>query len=154
MYATEGQFAEWYPNAPTDAYSRYGWSAQKYMDDATNTVDGVKKLQVAFPTDEGDAETVARCFCAIVNALAEVEQAKAAVGFVTTENGIRPNAIRSISAGSESVSYDAGESEVMKAAGSPYALKAYVNEIMEEYLRGTADDNGVNLLFGGRYPNV
>ena len=154
MYATAEQFAEWYPNAPADAYDRHGWNAQKYMDNATNTVDGVKKLQIAFPTDEDDAEAVARCFCAIVNALAEVEQAKAAVGFTETENGIRPNAIRSVSAGSESISYDAGASDLMKAAGSTSALKAYIGEIVEEYLRGIADDNGVNLLYGGRYPNV
>lgn len=154
MYATEEQFATWYPNAPEGTFEKHSWQAQKYIDNATATVDGVKKLQVAFPTDENDAETVARCFCAVVNALEEVEQAKAAAGYTETENGIRPNAIRSLSAGSESISYEAPATDLTKAAGSNGALKAYIGSIIEEYLRATTDDNGINLLYGGRYPNV
>ena len=34
------------------------WDAEREINKATSGVDGVKKLKIAFPTDEYDAETV------------------------------------------------------------------------------------------------
>lgn len=159
MYVTAERFAQLYPSAPSDAYTRFAWDAQRYIDNATMTVDGVKKLQYAFPTDEDDAEAVQRCMCAVINALAEVDAARTAVnaagGYVETESGYRSANVKSISAGGESITYgsdSSSESDVAKAARSNGELKTYVLSIIENYLRGTRDDNGVNLLYGGRYP--
>lgn len=158
-YVSAEKFAELFPNAASDAYDRFVWDAQKYVDNATMTVDGTKKLQIAFPTDEDDAEAVQRCVSAVINALSEVDAARqaanAASGYVSTENGYRSANIRSVSAGGESITYaadDAIETDVAKAAKSNGELKAYVMTIVESYLRGVQDDNGVNLLFGGCYP--
>lgn len=158
-YATQEEFASLYPNASENAYTRFAWDAQRMLDNATSTVDGVKKLKVAFPESEEDAETVVRCMCAVINALDEVDAAKAAANaagtYVNTDNGYVTAGIRSISAGGESITYgvDSGaETDVLRAAKSGSALKQYVYGIIETYLRGAADANGVNLLYGGCYP--
>ena len=158
-YATQEEFASLYPNASADAYSRFAWDAQKYIDNATGTVDGVKKLRIAYPENEEDAEAVVRCMCAVINALDEVDAVKASAtaagSYVNTANGYVSAGIRSISAGGESITYgiDAGaETDTLRAAKSGAALKQYVYGIIESYLRGVADANGVNLLYGGRYP--
>ena len=159
MYVSRERYEELCPSAPSDAYDRFAWDAQRYSDNATMTVDGVKKLQIAFPTDEDDAEAVERCMCAVINALTEVDTARQAVnsasGYIETESGYRSANVKSISAGGESITYggDAStESDVAKAARSNGELKSYVMGIIENYLRMTKDDNGVNLLFGGCYP--
>lgn len=160
-YATAEKFASLYPNARADAYTRFAWNAQKYLDNATTTVDGVKKLQIAFPTDEDDAESVQRCMCAVINALDEVDavraNATAASTYVNVGSGYASAGIRSVSAGGESITYgtDAGaETDAVRAAKSDTALAQYVTSIIESYLRGTTDKNGCNLLYGGRYPGV
>ena len=159
MYATAEKFAALYPSAPSDAYTRFAWDAQRYIDNATMTVDGVKKLQYAFPTDEDDAEAVQRCMCAVINALSEVDAARTAVnaagGYIATDSGYRSANVKSVSAGGESITYgsdSATESDIARAARSNGELKSYVLSIIEGFLRGTKDDNGVNLLYGGRYP--
>lgn len=156
-YATAEEFAAYYPNEPAETYERFAWYAQKYIDNATSGVDGVKKLQIAFPTDEDDEEAVKRCFCAVVIALREIDDARTAQanasGYVQTTNGMQSASIRSLSAGGESITFGADvESAISKAARSNGETKSYIVGVIESYLRGTHDDNGVNLLFGGRYP--
>lgn len=156
-YATAEEFAALYPNESADTYDQFAWYAQKYIDNATSGVDGVKKLQVAFPTDENDAETVQRCFCAVIVALREIDDAKNAQanasGYIQTANGVQSASVRSLSAGGESITFGTDtESAISKAARSNGETKAYVYGVIESYLRGTHDDNGVNLLYGGRYP--
>lgn len=156
-YVTAEEFAELYPDEPAETYAHYAWQAQKSVDNATSGVDGVKKLQVAFPTDENDAEAVRRCFCAVIIALQEIDNARkaqaSASGYVTTANGIQPASVRSLSAGGESITFgNDAESAVSKAARSNSATKSYISGVIESYLRGAYDDNGVNLLYGGRYP--
>ena len=46
-------------------FKRLLWDAEREIDKTTSGVDGVRKLQVAFPTNEEDAETVKRCVCAL-----------------------------------------------------------------------------------------
>ena len=161
MYLSAEEFAVLYPNAEAGTYSAYSWDAQKYLDNATSGVDGVKKLQYAFPTDEDDAEAVKRCEGAIIMALDEVAKARAALaqagGYTSTSAGLISNSVRSVSAGGESITYGAdasAETEIRAAAKSNSELKSYVYGIVRHYLEGVADDNGVNLLYGGRYPNV
>ena len=44
-------------------FTRLLWDAEREIDKATSGVDGVRKLQVAFPTSDYDAEAVKRCVC-------------------------------------------------------------------------------------------
>lgn len=157
MYATLEQFLQYEPDMTADDYNKYSWSATKWVDNVTTGIDGVKKLRVAFPSDEASAETVSRCFCAVIRALKEVDDARAAQasasGYISTENGFQPAAVKSISAGGESITFGTdATSDLAKAASSMSGMKSYINGIVDNYLRGVQDDNGVNLLFGGFYP--
>lgn len=158
MYATAEKFAQLYPSAPSGTYERFAWDAQKALDNITTTVDGVKKLRIAFPTDEDDAEAVQRAFCAVVDALRQIADAQAAAtaasGYVQTEGGYVSGGIRSISAGGESITYGvdaSAETDITRAAKSAAATKSYIRELIEGYLRGARDDNGINLLYSGAY---
>ena len=75
-----------------------------------------------------------------------------AAGYAETANGIQPRVIKSISAGGESVTYETQDNEIVAAASSNAGRKRYITGLIDTYLRGTTDDNGVNLLFGGVYP--
>lgn len=157
MYATLEQFLQYEPDMTAADYEKYSWDATKWVDNATSGIDGVKKLRVAFPSDEEGAEAVARGFCAVIRALKEIDDARAAQasasGYVSTADGIKPAAIRSISAGGESITFENGAlSALSKAASSQSETKRYVNGVIDGYLRGVRDDNGVNLLYCGRYP--
>lgn len=158
-YASAEDFAELYPNASADAYERFAWDAQKAIDNATLTVDGVKKLRIAYPEREDDAEAVRRCMCALINTLSLIDAAEAAAnaasGYVETSDGYHSANVRSISAGGESITFAAdaaAESEVTRAAKSEGAKRKYITGVIERYLRGACDANGVNLLYGGAYP--
>ena len=142
-------------------FSRLAWDACRRMDALTTGVDGVRKLKVAFPTDEDDAETVKRCACELVDILYQVKQAeetaKIASGYVETENGLQGKVISSVSAGNESISYAVGKSATAetwldKALSDSAELDKKISGTIREYLSGISDANGVNLLFMGRYP--
>lgn len=158
-YASAEDFATLYPDESAGTFERYAFDAQRAIDDATMTIDGTKKLRVAFPTDEEDAETVRRCMCAVVFQLSKIDEARAAATaagtYVATESGYHAGTIRSISAGGESITFgdDSGtESDIAAAAKSQSAAKQYIAGIIRGYFAGTRDGNGVNLLYGGFYP--
>ena len=50
-------------------FNRFLWDAEREIDKATSGVDGVRKLQIAFPTSDYDAEAVKRCICALIEFL-------------------------------------------------------------------------------------
>ena len=108
-YLSASEFAAMYPNKDAGMYNKFAWDAQKYIDSATMTVDGVKKLQYAFPIDEDDEEAVKRCMGAIIVALDDVDEAREAMsragGYTSTTAGVVSNNVRSVSAGGESISY-------------------------------------------------
>ena len=73
-------------------------------------MDNVKKLKIAFPTDEDDAEAVKRCVCELLTIAYKIEQAEARVetsqGYITLEDGtVMSKQVASKSAGNESISY-------------------------------------------------
>ncbi len=141
-------------------YNRLAWEASRKMDVATTGIDGVKKLKIAFPTDEEAAETIKRCFCKLVNILYRVELAERTVnqarGYEETENGLRGKVISSVSAGNESISYattSGGTATLIDKALSDKAVQDRLyRDTIFEYLSGVHDKNGVNLLYMGRYP--
>ena len=60
--------------------------------------------------------------------------------------------IKSRTAGNESISYDTGGGLIGKVLSDKSAQARLYADTINEYLRGTKDKNGVNLLFGGVYP--
>lgn len=141
-------------------YRRLAIKADRLMDAYTTTIDGVKKLKSHYPTDPGDAEIVALCHCEIVNALWQIQTAEDAAqsvrGYEVTENGLRGKSISSMSAGNESISYGSAtgsnSTAVDKAVADLTEQKKMILDIIRTYLSGIEDSNGVNLMYGGRYP--
>ena len=76
---------------PETDFNRLVWDSCKKIDNATTGVDNVKKLKIAFPTDEDDAEAVKRCVCELLTIAYKIEQAEARVetsqGYITLEDG-------------------------------------------------------------------
>ena len=146
---------------PEADFNRLSWDACRKMDAATTGIDGVRKLAVAFPTDEYAAECVKRCACALVDVLNQMktarENAAKTSGYTETTNGLQGKVISSISSGNESISFSSGTSGssatvIDKALADKAAEAQLYTDTIREYLSGVADANGVNLLFMGRYP--
>lgn len=160
-YIRQDYYKGIYGEIPEADFTRLSWEACRLLDAHTSGIDGVKKLKIAFPTDEDDAETVKRCACKIVNLLHQIETAEQAAasgrGYETTEQGMRGKVISSISAGNESISYSTkatSETAVDKAVADETFRKKLLSDTIREYLSGVTDANGVNLLYMGRYPHV
>ena len=125
-------------------FNRLIWKAEKIVNNAVTGVDGRCKLDFAFPDVAYDAEAVKRCECALVDILAKIEKAE------TEAEGNKT--VKSVSAGNESISYDTGSGLIGKVLSNKSAQSRLYADTINEYLRGTKDKNGVNLLFGGVYP--
>lgn len=126
------------------AFNRLIWNAEKIVNNAVTGVDGRCKLDFAFPDVAYDAEAVKRCECALVDILAKIEKAE------TEADGNKT--VKSVSAGNESISYDTGSGLISNVLSDKSAQARLYVDTINEYLRGTKDKNGVNLLFGGIYP--
>lgn len=125
-------------------FNRLIWNAEKLVKNAVTGVDGRCKLDFAFPDVEYDAEAVKRCECALVDIMAKIDKAE------TEAEGNKT--IKSRTAGNESISYDTGGGLIGKVLSDKSAQARLYADTINEYLRGTKDKNGVNLLFGGAYP--
>ena len=142
-------------------FPRFAVKAQILMDQYTTGVDNVRKLSVAFPTDEDTVFYIKVCFCEVTDILYEISEAERlanlARGYEVTSEGIRGKVISSRSAGNESVSYGTTSSN-----GSATAMDKAISDLSERdrmigntirrYLSGRTDANGVNLMYMGRYP--
>ena len=142
-------------------FNRFSWDASKKIEYYTTGADGVKKLQVAFPTDDG-AESVKRCTCALIDLMSNINQAEhnlhSATGFIQKEDGtMQGKVVSSVSAGNESISYSAKTSNttlIDQAVSDRKAREQLFADTIKEHLSGVADSNGVNLLYMGTYPYV
>ena len=145
---------------PEAHFDRLLWDAEREINKATSGVDNVRKLKVAFPTNEEDAEAVKRCVCALVEFLKQIEDAERNANSLgqyaeRSDGSLQGKVVSSVSAGNESISYAVGKSADTAISN---AIKDFQSRDMAVYqfitskLSGVSDANGVNLLFGGRYP--
>lgn len=147
---------------PEADFNRLSWDACRKLDVATTGIDNVKKLKIAFPVDEDDAEAVKRCVCKLIEIASALDQAEQstrnAQGYITREDGTVINKqVASVSAGNESISYvtsggSNGATLIDKALSDKTVQEQLYIDAITEYLSGITDDNGVNLMFMGRYP--
>ena len=145
---------------PETDFNRLLWDAEREIDKATSGVDGVRKLQVAFPTSDYDAEAVKRCVCSLVEFLKQIEDAERnanSLGQYTerADGSLQGKVVSSVSAGNESISYAVGKSADTAISNATKSLQdkdVTVYAFIASRLHGVSDANGVNLLFGGRYP--
>lgn len=145
---------------PEADFKRLLWDAEREIDKATSGVDNVKKLKVAFPTDEENAEAVKRCISELVSFLYKLEEAENNANslwqYTEREDGsFQGKVVSSVSAGNESISYAVGKSSetaISTAIKSVKDKEMVVYQFITSRLSGVSDANGVNLLFAGRYP--
>ena len=141
-------------------FNRLLWDAEKEINKATSGVDNVRKLKVAFPVNEEDAEAVKRCVCSLVEFLKQIEDAERnanSVGQYTerADGSLQGKVVSSVSAGNESISYAVGKSvdtAISNAIKDLQSQDMAVYQFIASRLSGVFDANGVSLLFGGRYP--
>lgn len=126
------------------SFNRIVWNAEKLVKNATTGFDGICKLDVAFPTLADDVESVKRCICEIVNTMYKLERAE--------HNASEGKVVASMSAGNESISYAIGTGLIGSVLSDKQAQTKLLNDTVDSYLRGTKDNNGVNLLYRGAYP--
>lgn len=159
MYITYAEYIDLYGLIDEGLFSRLGFEACREIDKCTKGIDNVKKLKVAFPTDEDDSETVKHCAAKLVNILQQIEDvesyARSGRGYTETANGLQGKVISSVTAGNESISFFTGSTEktAIDAAAADGSVKSkLLRDTVREYLSGVTDANGVNLLYMGRYP--
>ena len=145
----------------SEQFNVVSWDAFRKLDMHTTGIDGVRKLKVAFPVDEYDAETVKRCCAKLVHIATQIAAAENSVnnsrGYTETANGLQGKVVSSISAGNESISFSTGGSGatiIDKALSDEAVQKKLYSDTIREYLSGVKDANGVNLLYMGCYPFV
>ena len=158
-YVRQDYYASRFGEIDAKEFERLSWQACKQLDSYTTGIDGVKKLKVAFPTDEEDAESVKMCVCQLIDTMKQIEAAEKSAASLRelkeTENGLRGAVISSVTAGNESISYSTktvADTPIDKAAADKIYRNHLLKEIVWEYLTGVADANGVNLLYMGVYP--
>ena len=141
-------------------FKRLSWDAEREIDKATSGVDGIKKLQVAFPTKDYDVESVKRCLCELVNFLYKLEEAEKNANYLSQytqreDGSFQGKVVSSVSAGNETISYAVGKTNdtvIGTAIKSIEDKEKIIYSFIASRLTGIADANGVNLLFNGIYP--
>ena len=141
-------------------FNRLSFEACRVIDRHTTGADGVKKLRIAFPIAENDAELVKRCAANILNYLSLIEDTEHAVsasrGYEETAEGLRRKIVSRIESGNEAISYSEVPSTITtstdKAAADRGEREKLLANVVREYLSGVKDSNGVNLLYMGPYP--
>lgn len=141
-------------------FNRLSFDAEREVDKATSGIDNVKKLTVAFPTNEEDAEIVKRCVCGLIDLLYQIEQAEKNANNVgqyiqRADGSLQGKVISAVSAGNESISYAVGKSAdtvINNAIKSVNDKKITISAFIADKLQGVSDANGINLLYMGKYP--
>ena len=149
------------PEIDQKTFERVLWNAEKKLDMHTSGVDGVRKLKIAFPVVEEDAEAVKRCVIELVELMHKIEtaerNAEMSKGYVEREDvSMHGKVISSLSAGNETINFATGNNVAMTLMDNLVLDKSAQERLFEftinEYLSGVLDANGVNLLYMGRYP--
>lgn len=161
MYITIEEYNALYDQMEEKVFLRLAFDACRVMDNHTTSIDGVKKLKTAFPTDEDCVTAVKHCTAKVINLLFQIQEAEAAAsvgrGYTETAQGLQRKIISRVESGNEAVSYSEtklSNSAIDAAVSDVSARKALLSSTIREYLSGISDANGVNLLYMGKYPEV
>lgn len=142
---------------PEDDFNIHIRKAQRELDRATTG-----KLKFAYPVDESAIEAVKDCLCELVSVFYKLQRIEDAgfesMGTVTdsTTGALRGKVVSSVSSGTESISYSnsTGQDDNVytRAAVSVNSRNQLMKDIVDDYLTGVRDLNGINLLYLGPYP--
>ena len=133
-------------------------SFDKYADRASDRIDQYTfdRCVGMFTDDERSLVKIKKACCAIADALYQIDEARKAsmnnVGTITREDGtVVQKAIKSVSAGNESITYatDTSGNIYTKASVDKKTEHELIGQIITEHLQGVTDKNGICLLYGG-----
>ena len=159
MYITYEQYGTLYDQIEEKLFNRLEFDAERMIDNYTTGLDGIKKLRIAFPSEEYAKDAVMRCAGNIVNLLHQIHEAEqtatAARGYTETEQGLQRKIISRVEAGNEAISYSETKltnSSIDAAVADKSVRDTLIASTIKEYFSGVTDANGVNLLYMGPYP--
>lgn len=105
-----------------------------------------RRLLTAFPEDEYTREQVALCVCELAEKMLETDRYLKASAI--TDKGTS-GMVKSISAGSESITYATGETVYAGVLKDQNSLNSFYYAVVTKYLTGLTDAEGIHLLYAG-----
>lgn len=144
MYISFEEYSQFHTDVTEAEFNKFCLMAQRIVDKVTTGIDGVRKLELYFPTD-GDAEYVRLCVAELIHDLKTYDGLDRNLSLHAEGAG---RAIASISSGSESISYSQAQTQFTLYGND---RDKYLMAKATSYLRGLYDANGVSLLYMGEY---
>lgn len=120
----------------------------KWADRASRQIDvfTFRRLLSAYPPDEYTDKQIKLCMCELAEKMMETDKYLKASAL--NEEG-HATAVKSVSAGSESITYATGETVYASAIKDERSRTAFYRVTLTEYLNGLTDANGICLLYAG-----
>lgn len=120
----------------------------KWADKASRQIDGYtfRRLLSAYPVDEYTDRQIKLCVCDLAQKIMETDKYLKASAL--NEEG-HASVVKSVSAGSESITYATGETVYASVIKDEQSRKAFYQSTVTEYLSGLTDANGICLLYAG-----
>lgn len=154
-YITEDAYKNIFGEISSADFLRFSAKAERVMIDHTTGVDGFEKLNEAPPTDEDVLTCLKLCTGDLIHAMSMIADAEKSSGMIRRSDGsMSPAVVSSVSSGSESITYSTGDNELSSVVVDLKKRSALFAGIVRDWLAGTKDANGINLLYMGEYPHV
>lgn len=120
----------------------------KWADRASRQIDvfTFRRLLSAYPPDEYTDKQIKLCVCDLAQKMMETDKYLKASAL--NEEG-HSSIVKSVSAGSESITYATGETVYVSVIKDERSRTAFYRLTLTEYLNGLTDANGVCLLYAG-----
>lgn len=120
----------------------------KWADRASRQIDvfTFKRLLSAYPEDEYTDKQIKLCMCDLAEKMMETDKYLKASAL--NEEG-HATAVKSVSAGSESITYATGETVYASVIKDERSRTAFYRVTLTEYLNDLTDANGICLLYAG-----
>lgn len=125
---------------PEEEFLKLSNKASRLVDCYTS-----RRLVIAYPKEPQNDFAIQQCICELAELQQEIQAAKQA----TTIKDGKMDLIKSISSGSESITYATTESQYVKAAMDDSIKIQMEQTIINSNLAGVTDANGINLLYRG-----
>lgn len=120
----------------------------KWADRASRQIDiyTYRRLLSAYPADEYTDMQIKLCMCELAQKMMETDKYLKASAL--NEEG-HASVVKSMSAGSESITYATGETIYASVVKDEERRKAFYRSTVTEYLSGLTDADGICLLYAG-----
>lgn len=120
----------------------------KWADKASRQIDvfTFKRLLSAYPEDEYTDKQIKLCMCDLAEKMMETDKYLKASALNEDGHAV---AVKSVSAGSESITYATGETVYASVIKDERSRTAFYRVTLTEYLNGLTDANGICLLYAG-----